>query len=54
VSLSQLAETIFNKILNLLYSELQSLKAERQSPEVQALFDARDQLIDLCNDIESE
>lgn len=53
-SLFQLAEAIFNKILTLLYGELQSLKAERQSPEVQALFEARDQLTDLCNDIQSE
>lgn len=53
-SLAQLAEAVFNKILNLPYSQLQSLKADPEGAEVQALFEARDQLIDLCNDIESE
>jgi len=53
-SLAQLAEAIFNKILNLPYSQLQSLKADPEGAEVQALFEARDQLIDLCNDIEPD
>ena len=53
-SLAQLAEAIFNKILNLPYTQLQSLKADFEGDEVQSLFEARDQLIDLCSEFESE
>ena len=53
-SLVHLAKEVFNRILNLPFRELQNLKAERESVEVQTLLEARDQLIDLCKDIESE
>ncbi len=54
VSLGQLAHELTKRILALPYVELQRLKTESESDEVQALFDARDQLIELCRDVESE
>lgn len=53
-SLTQLAHEIYDRILKLRYEELKRLKEERESNDVQTLFDARDQLVDLCRDIESE
>lgn len=53
-TLAQLAQEIYDKILKLRYEELKRLKANKESDEVQILFDARDQLLDLCKDIKSE
>jgi hypothetical protein len=53
-SLLQLAESIFNKILKIEWGQLQSLKADPQASEAQALLEARDQLVQLCKEFESE
>ena len=53
-TLAQLAQEIYDKILKLRYEELKRLKADKESDEAQILFDARDQLLDLCKDIKSE
>lgn len=53
-TLVQLAQEIYDKILKLRYEELKRLKADKDSDEVQILFDAFDQLQDLCKDIKSE
>ncbi|MFH0975876.1 MAG: ParB/Srx family N-terminal domain-containing protein [Spirochaetota bacterium] len=51
--LEQLAKELSNKIMSMQWSESQKLRDERESAEVQDLFDARDQLIELCKFIES-
>jgi hypothetical protein len=53
-SLTQLAQAIFDRILNLPYGDLKSYKFNKDSNEVQILFEAKDQLIELCKDIDSE
>jgi hypothetical protein len=53
-SISQLAQALFDRILNLPYGDLKLFKANKDSSEVQILFEAKDQLIDLCNDIDLE
>jgi len=53
-TLFQLAQEIYERILKLRYEELKRLKSEKDSDSVQTLFDARDQIVDLCKDIETE
>lgn len=53
-SLTQLAQELFKRILSLSYPELKRLRTDIETDEVQSLFDARDQLIELCKDLESK
>jgi hypothetical protein len=53
-SLEQIAVEIKQRILNMSYSELQRLRGDGSEGLRERLCDARDQLIQLCSDIEAE
>lgn len=50
-SLFQIARVLVNKIFELKYVDVMKLKEQQPSEDVQALFDAKDQINELCNDI---
>lgn len=53
-SLFQLVRELTNRILNLRYEEVQNLKSEAESDEVQDLLELKEQVVELCADVISD
>lgn len=51
-TLEQLSREICKKINEITYSNLQNLRDRKDTPEISIIFDARDNLQDLCKDLE--
>jgi hypothetical protein len=52
-SLCQLLKSVINKIQKIKYSEVKKLKSEPESEESEIILEAKDEIVGLCGDIES-
>ena len=50
-SLDQLAKEISKRISSIQYEDLKKLRNQKESPEAMVIYDAKDALVDLCEDI---